>query len=158
MKTLVVYYSAEGHTRNVAEAIAKNLEADIFEIVPETVYSAGDLDWTDDGSRVSREHEEAKLRDVALESTIVPGWAEYDRIIIGYPIWYGIAAWPVNSFVKAVDFTGKTVLPFCTSHTSALGESDLLLKKDANGGDWKEGIRFFQDVSGAKIKEWCEEI
>ncbi|MBR3229093.1 flavodoxin [Candidatus Saccharibacteria bacterium] len=156
MKTLVVYYSAEGHTRRIAEMIAENLGADIFEVVPETRYTAEDLDWTNDDSRVTHEHDDEAKREMKLESTDVEGWEEYDRVIIGYPIWYGIAAWPINNFVKAMDFTGKTVLPFCTSHTSGLGDSDLLLKKDAKGGEWKEGFRFFQDALESKVKEWCE--
>lgn len=158
MKTLVVYYSAEGHTRRIAEVIAEKLEADIYEIVPEPKYSAEDLDWTDEESRVSHEHADEALREVALAGEAPVNWAEYDRVIIGYPIWYGIAAWPTNSFVKTVDFTGKIVVPFCVSHTSGLGDSDLLLKKDANGGDWKEGFRFFQDASDGKVGEWCEGI
>ena len=99
----------------VVEQIANNLEADIFEIVPVDEYTSDDLDWTDDDSRVSREHEDESLRDVELLSTEVPNWDDYDTIIIGYPIWWGIAAWPVNTFVEANDFSGKTVIPFCTS-------------------------------------------
>ena len=158
MKTLVVYYSADGHTSRIAEEVANNLGADIYEITPEEKYSAEDLDWTDEESRVSREHNDENLRDVKLAGERPLNWEEYDCVIIGYPIWWGIAAWPVNSFVKSVDWGGKIVLPFCTSHTSGLGDSDLLLKKDANGGDWKEGARFFQDASPEKIREWCEDI
>ena len=158
MKTLVVYYSAQGHTKRVAKEIATNLSADLFEIIPAKPYTEADFDWTDDSSRCSREHANPKLRDVVLEVTSVPGWSDYDCIIIGYPIWWGIAAWPVNSFVKAQDFTNKTVIPFCTSHSSELGDSDLELKKDANGGEWQPGHRFFQDVSTATIKSWTDRL
>lgn len=158
MKTLVVYYSAQGHTKKIAEEIAKNLDADLFEIVPDPIYTEEDLDWTNPDSRASRENDEPELRDIKLATTEIPNWADYDHIIIGYPIWWGIAAWPVNNFVKSQDWTNKTILPFCTSHSSGLGDSDLLLKNDANSGDWQDGVRFFQDAAPAKIKSWCDEI
>ena len=158
MKTLVAYYSAEGHTKKLAEEVAQNLTADIFEITPDPIYTAEDLDWTNPDSRCSRENDDESLRNVKLVSTNVPNWAEYDRIILGYPIWWGIAAWPVNSFVKSVDWTNKTILPFCTSHSSGLGDSDLLLKDCANSGDWQEGVRFFQDATPEKIKAWTDTL
>ena len=117
-KTLVVYYSASGNTKDVAEKIAKIAEADLFEIEPVEPYTDEDLDWTDDDSRVSREHDDESLRDVELVSTTVDNWDSYDTVYIGYPIWWGIAAWPVDNFVKENDFTGKTVIPFCTAATS----------------------------------------
>ena len=122
----------------VVEQIANNLEADIFEIVLVDEYTSDDLDWTDDDSRVSREHEEESLRDIELLSTEVPNWDDYDTIIIGYPIWWGIAAWPVNTFVEANDFSGKTVIPFCTSSSSGLGQSGELLADAAGTGNWLE--------------------
>ena len=114
-KTLVVYFSAQNHTEAVAEKIAQNLGADIFELVPVDEYTSDDLNWNDDNSRVSKEHEDESLRNVELESTTVENWDSYDTVFIGYPIWWGIAAWPVDTFVKANDFNGKTVIPFCTS-------------------------------------------
>ena len=158
MKTLIIYFSAEGHTKKIAEEIARNLNADIFEITPEQKYTKEDLDWTNHDSRCSKENDNPELRDTKLAITDVPNWADYNRIIIGYPIWWGIAAWPVNSFVKLQDWTGKTVLPFCTSHSSGLGDSDLALKNDANSGDWQDGIRFFQDATPVKIKSWCDTL
>ena len=134
-RTLVVYFSAQGHTEAVAEQIAENLGADIFEIVPADEYTSDDLDWTDDNSRVTREYEDESLRDVQLVSTEVPNWEDYDTIIIGYPIWWGIAAWPVNTFVEANDFSGKTVIPFCTSSSSGLGQSGELLADAAGTGN-----------------------
>ena len=91
-KTLVVYYSASGNTKDVAEKIAKITEADLFEIEPVEPYTDDDLDWTDDDSRVSREHDDESLRDVELVSTTVDNWDSYDTVYIGYPIWWGIAA------------------------------------------------------------------
>ena len=159
MKTLVVYYSAEDHTRKIAKEVAENLGADIFEIIPNPIYEPADLDWTNTDSRVSQENDNPSLREnIKLLNNEVPDWANYDRVILGYPIWWGIAAWPVNTFVKSQDWTGKTVLPFCTSHSSGLGDSDLLLKEDSNGGDWQEGVRFFQDTPSAKIKSWTDSL
>ena len=93
-KTLVVYFSAQGHTEEVAQKIANNLGADIFEIVPVDEYTSADLDWTDSDSRVTREHEDESLRNIELVSTTVENWDSYDTVLIGYPIWWGIAAWP----------------------------------------------------------------
>lgn len=157
-RTLVVYFSAQGHTEAVAEQIANNLEADIFEIVPIDEYTSDDLDWTDDDSRVSREHEDESLRDVELRSTEVPNWDDYDTIIIGYPIWWGIAAWPVNTFVEANDFSGKTVIPFCTSSSSGLGQSGELLADAAGTGNWLEGHRFSSNPSTSDVNNWTESL
>lgn len=157
-RTLVVYYSAQGHTQEVAQKIANNLGADIFEIVPVNEYSSADLDWTDDNSRVSREHDDESLRNVELVSTTVDNWDEYDTVIIGYPIWWGIAAWPVDTFVKANDFTGKTVIPFCTSSSSGLGQSGELLAEEAGTGNWLEGQRFRSNSSDSDINAWTDSL
>ena len=157
-KTLVVYYSAQGHTQEVAQKIANNLGADIFQIVPVNEYSSADLDWTDDNSRVSREHDDESLRNVELVSTTVDNWDEYDTVIVGYPIWWGIAAWPVDTFVKANDFTGKTVIPFCTSSSSGLGQSGELLAEEAGTGNWLEGQRFRSNPSDSDINEWTDSL
>lgn len=153
-KTLVVYYSASGNTRRVAEAIAQAANADIFEIVPTEVYTSDDLNWTNPNSRVSREHDDESLRDVPLTTTEVPDWDSYDTVLLGYPIWWGIAAWPVNNFVKANDFTGKTVIPFATSSSSGMGQSGSLLAEMANGGDWQQGQRFSSGASEADVQAW----
>lgn len=157
-KTLVVYYSAQNHTKSVATKIAANLGADTFEITPEKAYTETDLNWNDSNSRVSREHNDASLRNVTLKSTDVPNWDTYDTVIIGYPIWWGIAAWPTNAFVKAVDFGTKTVIPFCTSYSSELGESVTLLKNDAKGGSWQSGHRFSQNTSDSDVKSWTDNL
>lgn len=153
-KTLVIYYSGSGNTRRVAEAIAQAANADIFEIVPTEVYTNDDLNWTNPNSRVSREHDDESLRDVPLTTTEVPDWDSYDTVLLGYPIWWGIAAWPVDNFVKANDFTGKTVIPFATSSSSGMGQSGSLLAEMANGGDWQQGQRFSSGVSEADVQAW----
>ena len=157
-KTLMVYYSAQNHTKTVAEKIAKNLNADIFEIIPEEVYTSNDLNWNDSNSRVSREHNDETLRNVKLTNTKVDNWEDYDTVLIGYPIWWGIAAWPVDGFVKANDFEGKTVIPFCTSASSGLGQSGKLLEQEANSGNWLEGHRFSSSASDAEIQEWTNSL
>lgn len=155
-KTLVVYYSATGSTKAVAEKIAKTLNADIFELVPEKPYTSADLNWNDDNSRVSLEHSDESKREVALVKSTPDNWEQYDTVYIGYPIWWGIAAWPVNGFVKANDFTGKTVIPFCTSASSGIGESDKQLKAMAKNGDWKDGKRFSSSASDSDIENWLK--
>lgn len=157
-KTLVVYYSATGSTKKVAEEIAKNVNADLFEIVPEEVYTSDDLNWTNVNSRVSREHDDETLRNVALTTTKVDNWEDYDTVLIGYPIWWGIAAWPVDTFVESNDFSNKTVIPFCTSASSSLGQSGELLKAKANGGNWLEGHRFSSGASSSDIKIWTDSL
>lgn len=155
---LVVYYSAQGHTESVAEQIAENLNADLFEIVPVDEYTSDDLNWTDSDSRVSREHDDESLRDVELVSTTVENWDSYDTVIIGYPIWWGIAAWPVDTFVEANNFSGKTVIPFCTSSSSGLGQSGELLAELAGTGNWQEGMRFRSNPSDDDIKSWTDNL
>lgn len=157
-KTLVVYYSAQNHTKAVAEKIEQNLNTDIFEIEPEEKYSEEDLNWTNRNSRVSKEHDDESLRDIKLKNDTVDNWSDYDTVLIGYPIWWGIAAWPVDTFVKANDFNGKTVIPFCTSASSGLGQSGKLLEREANGGDWKNGQRFNERPSDSTIKNWTDSI
>ena len=153
-KTLVVYYSASGNTERVAKDIAEAAGADLFEIVPTEVYTSDDLDWTNSDSRVSREHDDESLRDVPLTTTEVPDWDSYDTVFIGYPIWWGIAAWPVDTFVKNNDFTGKTVIPFATSSSSGMGQSGSLLADMAGTGEWQEGQRFSSGVSSDEVQSW----
>ncbi len=153
-KTLVVYYSASGNTERVAKDIAEAAGADLFEIVPTEVYTSEDLNWTNPDSRVSREHDDESLRDVPLTTTEVPDWDSYDTVFIGYPIWWGIAAWPVDTFVKNNDFTGKTVIPFATSSSSGMGQSGSLLADMAGTGDWQEGQRLSSGVSGDDVQSW----
>lgn len=155
-KTLVVYYSATGNTETAANYIAEATDADLFELEPVEPYSDADLNWTDDDSRVSREHENEDERDVPLVSATVENWSDYDTVFIGYPIWWGIAAWPVNEFIETNDFTGKTVIPFATSASSGMGESGQLLEEMAGTGDWQEGQRFRESVSQEDVNAWVE--
>ena len=157
-KILVVYYSATGNTKAVAEMIAEETNGDLFEIEPKDSYSEDDLDWTDSNSRVAREYENEDERHVELVSSTVDHWEDYDTVFLGYPIWWGIAAWPVNTFIENNDFTDKTVVPFCTSASSGLGQSGELLAKEAGEGDWQEGQRFSSSTSNSEVQEWLNEL
>ena len=157
-KTLVAYYSATGSTKEVAKTIAKTTQGDLFEITPVEAYSDDDLDWTDSKSRVSVEHNDESKREVALKQTTPDNWDQYDTIYIGYPIWWGIAAWPVNGFVTGNNFEGKTVIPFCTSSSSGIGQSGKLLEKAAKTGNWLEGKRFSSGVSSSDVEKWVNSI
>ena len=155
---LVVYYSATGNTAQAAQYIADATGGDLFELEPVEPYTDDDLNWTDDNSRVSQEHADESLRDVELVADTVDNWDQYDTVFIGYPIWCGIAAWPVDGFVEANDFSGKTVIPFCTSSSSGLGESGQLLADMAGTGEWQEGQRFSSGVSQEDVESWIAEL
>ncbi len=157
-KAIVIYFSAQNHTKNVATKIAAEMNADVFEIEPVETYTEEDLSWTSSDSRVSREHNDVSLQNVALKSVSVPNWDEYETVFLGYPIWWGGSAWPVDSFVKQIDFGNKTIIPFCTSHSSGLGTSDTDLKAKTTGGNWRPGHRFSQDAADAEIKDWIENL
>ena len=157
-KILVVYYSATGSTKAVADTIADTTRADLFEITPVVPYTSDDLNWTNDNSRVSVEHNDESKRDVPLTKTTPDNWADYDTVFIGYPIWWGIAAWPVNNFVEGNDFTGKTVIPFCTSSSSGLGQSGDLLADMAGTGNWQDGERFSSGASSSKVESWVNAL
>lgn len=154
VKTLVVFYSATGSTAAVAQTIADTAGADLFEITPVEPYTGDDLNWSNEDSRVSREHDDESLRNVELTQEIPDHWEDYDTVLIGYPIWWGIAAWPVNNFVKDNDFTGKTVIPFCTSASSGIGDSGNLLAEMAGTGDWQDGQRFSSAADDQDVKDW----
>lgn len=157
-KVLVVYYSATGNTKAAAKSIADATGGDMFEIEPKEAYTNDDLDWTNDNSRVSKEHDDESLRDVELKTTTVKNWDSYDTVFIGYPIWWYVAAWPVNTFVKNNDFSGKTVIPFCTSASSGIADSGQRLADMAGTGDWQDGERFNSGVSESEVADWVKDL
>ena len=157
-KTIVVYFSATGNTEQVAGVIAEATGGELFQVEPVELYTDEDLDWTDKNSRVGKEHEDPEKREIELVSTTIDGWESVSVVYVGYPLWWGIAAWPVGSFVKANNFAGKTVIPFCTSASSGLGESGELLAELAGSGEWIEGMRFPSDVSDGEVREWIESL
>ena len=157
---LVAYYSATGNTKRVAQAAATALGADLFEIAPVSPYSDDDLDYNDDSSRVSQEYADESKRSVELTQVTPDGFASYDTVLLGYPIWWGIAAWPTNGFVAGNDFAGKTVIPFCTSISSPVGESATGLESLASGdaGTWAEGQRFDSEASDDEVRTWVSSL
>lgn len=157
-KTLIVYYTATGTTGRIAEVIADYENADIFVIEPVEPYTADDLDWTNSDSRVCREHDTPDTRHTELVTTTVDNFDSYDVVYIGYPIWWQKAAWVVDDFVKNNDFSGKTVIPFCTSVSSPLGESGTALAEMAGNGNWLEGVRFSGGASDDEVKKWIDSL
>ena len=155
---LVVYFSATGNTERAAEMIAEQTGGQLMALEPAEPYSEEDLDYNDENSRVSMEYADPSRRTVELVQTTPEGWDDVTTVLIGYPIWWGEAAWPVTSFVETNDFSGKTVIPFCTSASSGLGDSAQQLADSANGGTWREGRRFSSSVSEEELRSWLDEL
>ena len=138
---LVAYFSGTGNTQGIAEAIAGELGADIFAITPVVPYSEADLGYNNPDSRTSRERNDPN-RSVELEQITPDNFDSYGTVFLGYPIWWGNASWAIDNFVSGNDFTGKTVIPFCTSGSSPIGSSAQDLAAMAGTGEWQEGRRF----------------
>lgn len=157
-RVLVAYFSATGNTERVANAIAEATGGDLFELTPVEPYTDADLNWTDEDSRVVYEYENPDQRDTELVTYAPDNWADYDVVFVGYPIWWYDAAWPVEGFVTENDFTGKTVVPFCTSSSSGIGESGEHLAGLAGTGDWLEGERFRSGASDDDVQAWVDSL
>lgn len=158
-KVLVVYFSATGNTRRAAEYVAAASGADlVMALEPVRPYTSQDLNWRDPNSRVFQERDNPALRHITLIDDTVADWELYDTVFVGYPIWFGIPAWPVDGFVEANDFTGKTVIPFCTSSSSGIGDSAQQLAQEAGTGSWLSGRRFSSDVSQAEVASWIDTL
>lgn len=155
-KVLVMYYSASGNTKKIADDIASAVNGTEYEITPSEPYTDADLNYSDKSSRVVKEHEDESLQNVAFDSYDIPDWDSYDTVFVGYPIWWQDASWVVKSFVKNVDFSGKTVIPFCTSSASGLGDSGKNLAAIARTGDWKDGERFSGSASASDVESWVK--
>lgn len=152
-RTLVAYFSATGNTKAVAERIASAVGADTWEIAPKEAYTAADLDWTDDSSRSSRENADTGARpELKAKMAAIDG---YDVLYVGYPVWWGVAPRIILTFLESHNLDGKTVIPFCTSASSPLGESDVLLHKHAPKAGWKAGKRFSEHPSKGEVEEWA---
>ena len=157
-KVLVAYFSGTGHTRAVAQTVADELGADLFEVVPEQPYTSDDLNYSDTGSRVSREHDDEAQQDIPLAQTTPDGFADYDAVLLGYPIWWGGAAWPVRRFVSGNDFAGKHVVTFCTSASSGMGDSSQYLAGLAQAADWQDGQRFAGNAAEDEVRAWARSV
>lgn len=150
---LVAYYSATGHTEAVANTIASALGAETFVIEPAEPYTSDDLNYNNDNSRVCQEHNNPN-RNVVLVQAVHETFDDYNTVFVGYPIWWGDASWVVDNFVKSNNFQNKTVIPFCTSVSSDMGDSGQLLAQMAGTGDWQEGMRFSSSVDASEVESW----
>ncbi len=153
-KTLVAYFSASGVTARLAQKLAAVTDADLFEIVPETPYTAADLDWTNKASRSSVEMNDPTSRPAVASRAA--DLSRYDRIFVGFPIWWYTAPTIVNTFLEQYDLTGKTVVPFATSGMSPIGRSAADLRPSAKGAKVLDGRRFSADVPDAELRQWAE--
>ena len=155
-ETLVVYFSATGNTRGVAEKIASITGADIYEIKAAQEYTDEDLDWNDSDSRTTYEQNDPDARpEIGSEDISLK---DYNTIYLGYPIWHGQAPRIMNTFVEKYSFEGITVIPFCTSGSSGIGQSAVTLEGQAGNGRWLSGERFGGDVSDDELKAWIDEV
>lgn len=150
---LVVYFSATGTTKGVAEKLAEGLSADLYEIVPEEPYTDADLNWNDSSSRTSIETEDLSCRPAIAGE--LPDLTPWDTILIGYPIWWGDVPRIVSNFVENVDLTDKTLAVFFTSGGSGLGSSMKHLEEQAGAGTWLEGKRFSTRTTVEELTEWA---
>ena len=151
---LVVFFSATGTTKGVAERIASLTGAETKEIIPAQPYSSEDLNYNDRMARSSVEQNDPDARPEIAEDISVTG---YDVIYLGYPIWWGQAPRILSSFVETHDFTGITVIPFCTSGSSDIGESDDTLAVQAGSGNWMQGRRFPGSATDEELQAWINE-
>ena len=153
-KAVVVYFSATGSTKRAAEIIARAKGVDIWEIKAQEPYSDADLNYRNDSSRCVREHNDRSIKPAIVGD--VPGWDSYTTVFLGYPIWWGEAPNIVYHFVETHDFGGKRVIPFCTSISSGVGESDSLLAETAKTGDWLGGTQFYSRVGESELVDWVK--
>lgn len=156
MKTLVAYFSASGTTKMVANRLAGAIGADIFEIEPKIPYSNQDLDWTNKNSRSSLEMNDGSFRPEVAKK--VPNMEQYDKIFVGFPIWWYVAPTIINSFLEQYNLSGKTIVPFATSGGSGMGETNKHLAPSCKGAVLKDGKRFATYVSEEGLKAWASQF
>jgi hypothetical protein len=156
-KSVCVYFSTDDHTKRAAKLVAEMTGSEIFALEPTEAYTTDDLDFSNVSSRVSREFASG-AEGVELVSCIVPNWDAYNTVYFCYPIWKDQAAWPVNEFVRTADFDDKTVVPFCTSDTSAGAGTEQALASMANSGNWQEAKRFSTTFTDAEVEDWARSV
>lgn len=155
-KVLVAYFSATNTTKGVAEHIANGLGADLYEIVPADPYTDADLNYNDNNSRTTIEMNDPNARPAISGS--VENMEQYDIVFLGYPIWWGEAPRIVSTFMESYDFSGKTIVPFCTSGGSGIGSSASNLKQLTNGATWLDGRRLNGSDSQDTVMEWINSL
>ena len=155
-KVLVAVFSASGVTKKVGQEIARISGGDFFEIEPKEKYTKSDLNWLSRKSRSSVEMNDPSCRPEI--ATSVSNMDEYDTVIVGFPIWWGVAPRIIETFLESYDFSGKTIIPFCTSGGSGVGSSDRDLHKNVRGNvRWKDGVQINRP-NEKTIKKWLEEV
>ncbi len=154
-KSLVVYFSATGNTKSLAEKIAETAESDIFEIVPEQEYTSEDLNYNNSDCRANKEHNDDSARPAI--SSKIENIENYDTIFIGYPIWWGTMPKIINTFLDTYDLSGKTVMPFCTSGGSGISSSVSAIKTACPNVDVKNGFRGTSGTTAKQIEEWLDD-
>ena len=153
-KILVAVFSASGVTKRVGEEIARIADADFYEIVPKEIYTSADLDWMNKKSRSSIEMNDPSARPEINGK--VADMASYDTVIVGFPIWWGVAPRIIDTFLESYEFSGKNIIPFCTSGGSGIGRSGPNMEALAGTGTWLEGKRFSGNVSEADLQSWID--
>lgn len=155
-KILVAVFSASGVTKRVGEEIARISGGDFFEIMPKEVYTSDDLNWTNKKSRSSVEMDDPSVRPEIANA--VPNMDAYDAVIVGFPIWWGVAPRIIETFLESYDFSGKTIIPFCTSGGSGIGRSDTALHKNVSSDVvWAKGVQINRPNEAA-IRRWIEKV
>ena len=155
-KILIAYFSATNNTESIANHLNEILDADLYEIVPETPYTSDDLNYNDRSSRSSQEMNDPDARPAISGS--VDNMEQYDVIFLGYPIWWGEAPRIINTFLESYDLSGKTIAPFCTSASSPLGSSARNLEELADNVTWLDGQRFSGGASSADVQSWVDSL
>ena len=153
-KVLVAYFSASGVTAKLARTLADAIGADLFEIRPEVPYTSADLNWNDPKSRSSVEMNDKSFRPAV--SGKVEDMGQYDRVFVGFPIWWYVAPTIINTFLEQYDLTGKTVIPFATSGMSGMGQTNRELQGSCRGANLVEGKRFANGTEAAELKAWAD--
>ncbi len=152
-KILVAYFSCTGNTKSLAEKAARALSADLYEIRPETPYTAEDLNYNDESTRATSEQKNDKARPAMANKDV--NVEAYDTIVLAYPIWWGQAPRILDTFVESYDFSGKTIVPICTSGGSDIGSSADYLKQLMKGNaNWKPGKLFHSHTVESDLKDW----
>ena len=152
---LITYFSASGVTKSEAERISKIVNGDLFEIEPKEKYTKEDLDWRNKQSRSSVEMQNKSFRPEIKEDNL--DISNYDTILIGFPIWWGVAPTVVNTFIESKDFTRKNLIPFCTSGGSSMLYCENDLKKTYPNYNWKQGKRILGNETDEEIINWINE-
>lgn len=158
VKVLVAYFSATNTTEGVAKDLADGLGADIYEIIPETPYTNTDLNYNDNNSRSTIEMNNPNARPAISSSNLLENMEQYNVIFLGYPIWWGEVPKIINTFIETYDFSGKTIVPFCTSGSSGIGNSAKNLSTATNGITWLDGRRFSNSATSDELIEWANSL